>query len=444
MSVPLRILIVAIVAFLALPTFGSAPELRTVAASTGECSAVPTAGWLHTSGAWIVDANGCEVRLLSVTWYGMNTTNYVPAGLDFRPYTAILAEIKQLGFNSIRLPLSEQMVRYNSTLYVKPKYIRDNPELKGLHPLQVLDRIVAAAGKFGLYIIPDNHGSVASTPNTSHIEALWNHYSTKGWISDWETLALRYKNNPTVVGFDIRNEPHTDGPGPWTLKRYLTQGATWGSYPSPLWKPSTDWAAAATAAGDALLAINPHALIFVEGVELYPDPTKRGGVETYWWGSILKGVKVDPIILSVPHQLVYSPHEWGPWKGGSGHFSRTSTYKSMSKILNANWGFIQMSKNPLIQAPIWLGEFNTCNINPTCTKSKKRGSQGLWFQWIVEYLKKNPDISWGYFPINGTNGINDVSNNSVLNPTWTAPKLPSMMTALRTIMTQPATVAPTN
>jgi hypothetical protein len=110
--------------------------------------------------------------------------------------------------------------------------------------------------------------------------------------------------------------------------------------------------------------------------------------------------------------------------------------------MNANWGFIPLSKNPAIKAPIWLGEFNTCNINATCAKSKKRGSQGLWFQWIVRFLKSNPNIGWGYFPINGTNGIDETSNNSVLDPTWTKPKLPSIMTSLHTIMSQPSRKAP--
>jgi endoglucanase len=412
------------------------------AGSTGACTPILSGGWLHTSGNWIVDANGCEVRLTSVTWFGMNTTNYVPSGLNFRSLGAILAEVKQLGFNSIRLPISEQMVRYNSQITIKPKYIKASPELKGLHPLDVLDRIVAAAGRAHLYIILDNHGTLASYPNTSHIEALWNRYGFKTWLHDWETLAERYKNNPTVVGFDIRNEPHTNGPGPWNVKRYLTQGATWGKYPSKFWKPSTDWAAAATAAGNALLAINPNVLIFVEGIELYPVHGKKGGVESYWWGSILRGVRVDPIVFNVPHQLVYSPHEWGPWKGGLAHFNRHSTYASLLSIMNANWGFILHSKNPRIQAPIWLGEFNTCNLNRGCTKSKKRGSQGLWFEWLMRFLKSNPEIGWAYFPLNGTNGIDEPSNNSILNPSWTKPQLPSLITSLRTNMFQPSQLAP--
>ena len=114
----------------------------------------------------------------------------------------------------------------------------------------------------------------------------------------------------------------------------------------------------------------------------------------------------------------------------------------MVSIMNANWGFIPLSKNPVIRAPIWLGEFNTCNMDNACARSKKRGSQGLWFQWIIKFLKSNPNIGWGYFPINGTNGIDEMSNNSVLDPTWTKPELPAIMTSLHTIMSQPNRLAP--
>lgn len=399
-------------------------------------------GWMHTNGNWIVDKYGCHVRLESVTWFGLQTKAFVPAGLDYQPYMKILATIKSLGFNSIRLPLSEEMVRDNLKLKANPKYIT-NPAnkkaFKNLHPLQVLDKIVAGAKAEGLYIIPDNHGSLASSVRGgSHIEALWTHYTENGWIDDWLTVAQHYKNNPTVVGFDLRNEPHTNGPGPWSLKTYLKQGATWGKFPNKLWNPSTDWQQAAIKCGDAILKVNKHALIFVEGVQLYPDATQKRHVEVYWWGSILRGVATAPVVLSVPHQLVYSPHEWGPWKDnpiGSFVFNKNTTYKVLSAIFDKNWGFILNS--PKVEAPIWLGEFNTCNIAATCVSDSKKGTQGSWFQILIRYLQLHPMVSWAYFPINGTNSANEVSNNSVLNPHWTAPRLPNLMPNLRKVMGQP-------
>ncbi|GEM_PF-2534080 len=417
-----------------------------------KCAHAPAHGFLHTSGVWIVDKNNCKVRLVGATWYGMQTTYYVPAGLDFLPYQEILSKIKQLGFNTIRIPLSDELVRYNKKLHVNNSYLQANPDLQNLHPLQVLDKIVAAAGKLKLMIILDNHFSVARTPASygkhSHArkhEATWitKGYSEQTWINDWLTVTHRYRGDPTVIGFDLRNEPHTDGPGPWSLKTYLKQGATWGRYPSKMWKPSSDWAAAATKAGNHILSVNPHLLMFVEGVQLYPDPkgqmkplTHRG-VETYWWGSILRGVLTDPIHFRIGHQLVYSPHEWGPWKYNLGQFSYKTTYKYLSHIFGWNWAFILHSKNPKIRAPIWLGEFNTCNTRKKCVNAKAKGSQGEWFQLLLHYLRDNPEINWSYYPLNGSNSFDEPSNNSILNPNWTQPRLPDLMKALRPLEKQP-------
>ena len=39
--------------------------------------------------------------------------------------------------------------------------------------------------------------------------------------------------------------------------------------------------------GNAVLSVNPHLLIFVEGIQQYPDPSKPGGVDASWRGRML-------------------------------------------------------------------------------------------------------------------------------------------------------------
>jgi endoglucanase len=406
----------------------------------------------------------------------MQSTTFTLAGLNFRPYTAILQEIADLGFNSVRIPLSDELVKYNKKIKINPKWMKkqntqDVPRY--IHPLQFLDKVIAAAGRLHLMIILDNHFSKARPAKdvASHVgvkrgavrratEPTWasDGYTEKQWIADWVGLTKRYLKDPTVIGFDLRNEPHTDHNHPyWTLKDYLTHGATWGpctqalcGNSSKLWKPSTDWVKAAEAAGNAVLKVNPHLLMFVEGVQLYPDPKQAHGVEPYWWGSILKGVAVDPIRFNVSNQLVYSPHEWGPWKccGLQGEFGKKTTYASLTKIFFDNWAYILTDSH--VQAPIWLGEFDTCNsAQPKtrwtyaiknangCVYGSKPGSEGQWFHILISYLQNHPEISWCYYPINGTNVLDEESNNSVLDKGWTHPRLPSLMSALKTIEAQP-------
>ena len=120
--------------------------------STSSCPTVSTPGWLHTCGAWIVNSAGYPVRLAGVTWDGMQTVDFVPAGLNYRPYMDILSTIKSLGFNTIRIPLSDQLVKDNDSITIT-KDIAKNHEFYGLHPLNVLDSIVAWGPAAG----PDDH-----------------------------------------------------------------------------------------------------------------------------------------------------------------------------------------------------------------------------------------------------------------------------------------------
>jgi len=188
--------------------------------------------------------------------------------------------------------------------------------------------------------------------------------------------------------------------------------------------------------------------------------TMKHDVEPYWWGSILRGVASDPVVFDVPHQLVYSPHEWGPWKccGLSGEFNWDTTYKSIAKIFNQNWGYILNSKIPGVQAPIWLGEFNTCNsaqphskwTSPIktagkCVTSTKKGSEGQWFSILIKYLQANPEIGWSYYPLNATNALDQASNNSLLGcqsksglshncaDPWRQSRLPALLSALKSV-----------
>ena len=87
-----------------------------------------------------------------------------------------------------------------------------NPDLQGMSRLQVLDQIIAYAGQDGMRVILDHHRSTAGAGTSDN--GLWynSQYTEDQWVSDWQMLANRYKNNPTVIGFDLHNEPYN---GTW-------------------------------------------------------------------------------------------------------------------------------------------------------------------------------------------------------------------------------------
>jgi endoglucanase len=373
-------------------------------------------GFWHTSGTQVLDSENRPIRIASLTWYGMETSYWVPAGLDHQPYTRIMDLVKLLGYNAIRLPYSNELVEKNP---IVTRRVSANPQLRGMHAMSVLDLIAGYAQRIGVKIILDDHVSFAERPSAVNtlVEATWYApgYPETSWIRDWQTLAERYKSNDAIIGFDLRNEPHTAGPGPWTVRAYETQGATWG--PSGSADPTSDWRAAAEAAGNAALAINPHLLMFVEGVQLYPDPSQPGGVAWYWWGSILSPVKQYPIQFAVSHQLVYSPHDWGPRKYPLSWF-QNMTYTSMLTIWHRYWSFILDNPHAPYAAPVWIGEFGTCTELPTCVDQQLPGNQATWFHLLLRFLKEHPSVGWDFFALNGTNANNGPTDNGLLNPHW--------------------------
>lgn len=119
--------------------------------------------------------------------------------------------MKSLGFNTIRLPYSDQLFDAGST----PNSIdySKNADLQGQSGLQIMDKIVAYANQIGLKIFLDHHRSEAG--NSANASGLWYTaaYPESKWISNLTMLATRYAGNSTVIGIDLHNEPH--GPATW-------------------------------------------------------------------------------------------------------------------------------------------------------------------------------------------------------------------------------------
>ena len=372
------------------------------------------AGYWRTSGNQIVDANGETVRVAGVNWYGFETSDYIVHGLWAQDYKTILNTVKSLGYNVIRIPFSNQMVESNP---VPTNYTTNangqpaNTALVGQTALADLDTIVAYAGSIGLRVILDNHRSEAG--NSNEANGLWytSAYPQSNWIADWKTMAARYSaskftfnGNPTVIGMDLRNEPHLIANG-YSGACWTGDTETNGSYSGcPASLTSQNWPVAAEAAGNAILAINPKLLIFVEGNDCY-DGTCG------WQGGNLMGVASHPVVLNVANQLVYSAHDYGPSLYQQPWFNSSTTQSSLDGIWNKYWGYISTGGT----APVWLGEFGTDN-NISDIESTAAGSQGQWFESLIAYLQANPSIGWTYWALNGEDSYGLLDNNYDATP----------------------------
>lgn len=181
-------------------------------------------------------------------------------------------------------------------------------------------------------------------------------------------LADRYKDDPTVIGVDLHNEPHGQ--------------ASWGTGDT-----GTDWRLAAERGGDAVLSVNPKLLVIVEGTDKQPDGSGT------WWGGALGAAGDKPVELSVPNRVVYSPHDYPASIYAQSWFSSPDYPNNLPGVWDAHWGYL--AKKSI--APVLLGEFGT-KLETTSDKQ--------WLSTLVSYLQTTGISSsfWSFNPDSGDTG----------------------------------------
>ncbi|MBW4580814.1 MAG: cellulase family glycosylhydrolase [Tildeniella nuda ZEHNDER 1965/U140] len=324
---------------------------------------------LSTSGAQIVDASGQPVLLRGVNWFGIETETQVPHGLWARDYKEMLAQIKSLGYNLIRLPYAVQSLRA-STISGVDFSLGNNRDLQGKTPLEAMDLIIQEAQRQGLMILLDSHRL-----NNQRIPELWygDGFTEADWLDTWKLLATRYQKQPNVIGADLKNEPHGR--------------ASWGTNDR-----ATDWRLAAERAGNAVLAIAPHWLIVVEGVEKNVPGQRLTG---HWQGGNLEGAGRYPVRLNKARKLVYSPHEYGPGVFNQPWFSEAAFPKNLLNRWEVGFNYLASRKI----APVLIGEFGGRQVDAS-------SKEGIWQRQFVNFIqqKKLHFAYWSWNPDSSDTG----------------------------------------
>ncbi|WP_033259345.1 MULTISPECIES: cellulase family glycosylhydrolase [Kitasatospora] len=359
----------------ATSTAGStaAAATTTVTATT----AAAGAGYWHTSGRQILDEAGNPVRIAGINWFGFETGNYVAHGLWSRDYKSMIDQMKSLGYNTIRMPYSDDIFKGTTPASLNTANGM-NADLVGLNSLGVMDKLVNYAGSIGMKVILDRH-----RPDSGGQSALWYTSSVpeSTWLANLKTISARYANNSAVIGIDLHNEPHDP--------------ACWGCGDL-----ATDWRLAAQRGGEAVLSANPKLLVFVEGVQSFNG-------SSYWWGGNLQGAGQYPVQLSVPNRVVYSAHDYATSVAQQTWFSDPSFPSNMPGVWDKNWGYL-FNQNI---APVWVGEFGT-TLQSTVDQT--------WLKALVQYLRPTAtsgadSFQWTFWSWNPNSG----DTGGILNDDWT-------------------------
>jgi len=356
-------------------------------------AAVGVALPLSTCGRWIVDKNLKRVKLVGVNWYGANDVNYVVGGLDKAPLAQIVNTVRDLGFNTVRLPFSNEMLYVTTT--VANATVAANTSLRGKKPIEVFDAVVDAVTSAGLFVILDNHSTHAQECCSYDAEALWytSDHSEAAWIADWESMAQRYASNLRVIGADLREEPR-----PFE-DVFSTTLVNWGQ------GGTNDWAAAAQRAGNRVLAKNSNIIVFVEGIDAADN---------------LTGVKAHPIALQPANKVAYMSHQFPTFPVFPGDTSLAYGDMTAAQLKTASrtqWGYI-LDPGQTFTAPVLLGQFGA----PT---------QTAWLTNLEAYMREL-DMDFTFWVLNGGPKASGASEPfAILGSDWTTVNRDARLTALQ-------------
>jgi hypothetical protein len=118
--------------------------------------------------------------------------------------------IARSGFNSVRVPMDWRYFRSDDS-----------------QGFQLIDRLLGWAKQDHIYVILDMHaapgGQTGSNIDNSWVYPwLWQSpWAQKETIAVWRRIAARYANNPTVLGYDLLNEPIPNYPRDYQFNKDL-------------------------------------------------------------------------------------------------------------------------------------------------------------------------------------------------------------------------------
>lgn len=388
--------------------------------------------WLHAEGSKLYDKNGNQVWLTGANWFGFNCTENFPHGLWSADADELLSSVADHGINCIRIPVSTELLMSwmngtplecvgfnaaNSPDYsFNPDFVDTDGET--MDSWGVFKVLLQKMKRYGIKCIVDVHSPASH--NSGHNYNLWYHepaaadadnmaitadgtkVTTEMWIESLVWLADQYKNDDTLIAYDLKNEPHGK------------RGYSGSSCPEDMakWDGSTDennWAYAATVCGKSILEVNPNALILIEGVEQYPKtengntydtpdlwnaPASQSPWHGGWWGGNLRGVRDYPVDFgsaSMNSQIVYSPHDYGPSVYAQTWFDKDFTTQT---LLDDYWYDTWAYVNAEDIAPLLIGEWGG---------HMDDGKNQKWMELLRDYMVEN-HINHTFWCLNPNSG----------------------------------------
>jgi aryl-phospho-beta-D-glucosidase BglC (GH1 family) len=232
--------------------------------------------------------------------------------------------LKSIGSTVVRLPLNYRHFEADADPF---HYLESG--------FQRLDQAIAWCAQHGLYVILDLHAVQGwqntdwHSDNASRHTYFWQHpYFQERFKSLWQELALRYRGNHAVAGYNLMNEPVSNAP----YGRFHNQ-----------YQP--DWETVNRVyreAVDAVRTVDPDHIIFLEGD---------------YFSSRFAGLEAP-----FADNLVYSSHNYTNFGFGPGKYpSETWNREVQLETFETREGS-QFTRQHNV--PLWVGEFGAAYNGP--------------------------------------------------------------------------------
>ncbi|KAI3467619.1 hypothetical protein Pfo_024282 [Paulownia fortunei] len=243
---------------------------------------------LSTDSRWIVDESGQRVKLACVNWPS-HLDVVVAEGLSKQPVDEISEEIRNLGFNCVRLTwplflftndtlasLSVRQSFKNLGLFESiAGFQANNPSIIDLSLINAYQAVVASLAKKNVMIILDNHTSKPGwcCSNFDGNGFFGDQYFNPDlWIKGLTKVATTFNGTKNVVAMSLRNELRGPKQNVNDWYRYMKKGA------------------------EAVHAANPNVLVILSGLKYDRD---------------LSFLLNKPVTLSFSNKLVFELHWYG-------------------------------------------------------------------------------------------------------------------------------------
>ena len=316
-------------------------------------------------------ANGQRFYIKGVNWCGSEGRAGPPLGLDVHNIAWYMKWLQSHGFNAIRFLFNHEHILSDPTLEPPNELLYgkgapwEAPELAHFKYLEMFAKLAEVAAEHGILVMMACH---RLRPHAWPGSGKWydGTITEARVLESWDKIAERLCGQWNVFAVDLQNEPHSSS---WGMGR----------------GESSDWGHAAERLGNHVLTKCHRWLIFVEGVGYSPGAAGTDPNSGIFWGENLAGAKVQPVVLSNPSKLIYSPHTYGPAVYPQDYFGAKDFPRNMAAIWEDRFGFAQKR----LRVPLVVGE-----LGGTYT-----GADRQWQDAAVEYMRAR-GIGLFYFALN--------------------------------------------